>query len=479
MISLKECMQNNEHSEKITITLDFLKENIIDSPFDNRVFLAGGIVRDIILKVSPKDIDVVVTGNALAGIEFTTYLAKKIGNFREDSNPVIFPTYFTSKLSLRGVIHNGIDLSDVEIEAVAPRKEKYTPGNRNPSVEIATLEEDSFRRDLGLNSLFLNISTGEILDYTGNGIADIKNKILRTPINPYKTFEDDGLRMLRIVRFYARYGWKIPLSVVRAMKKNAHIIKTISAERIKDELDKIILTDNVKRAFKLMRITTILDNIIPEFVSSYKMTQNKHHDETVFNHILSVVGNTPKVLITRYMALFHDIGKTKTKSIDEDGSVHFYAHEMVGEKMADAIMRRLKFSNDTITPICLGVQNHMRLKSGGDDAVKLSDKALRKFKMTLGDSLEDVLNVIHADNIAHSEASSMPNQIKNVRTRLEALQIPSEKPNLPINGKDLIALGLKPSPQFAKIMSAVTDAWYEDPSISKEKAIEIVRKLTN
>jgi tRNA nucleotidyltransferase (CCA-adding enzyme) len=472
-------MPHNNTTKKIATALDFLKLSIVESTFKNRVFLAGGIVRDIILKHPPKDIDVVVTGNEFAGIEFTTWLAKKSGNFKDNSNPVIFPTYFTSKLSLRGVVYDGIDLSDVEIEAVAPRKEKYTSGNRNPSVEISTLEEDAFRRDLCLNSLFLNISTGEILDYTGNGIADIKNKILRTPIDPYKTFEDDGLRMLRIVRFYARYGWKIPLSVVRAMKKNAHIIKTISAERIKDELDKIILTDNVKRAFKLMRITTILDNVIPEFVSSYKMTQNHHHDETVFDHILSVVETTPKVLITRYMALFHDIGKTKTKSIDEDGSVHFYAHEMVGEKISEIIMRRLKFSNDAIEPICLGVQNHMRLKSGGDDAIKLSDKALRKFKVALGDQLENLLDVMHADNVAHSEASSMPNQINNIRKRLANLSMPTEKPSLPINGNDLIELGLKPSPDFAKIMSAVTDAWYENPNITREEALVIVRKIAN
>jgi len=238
-------MQNNNTLEKIRVALDFLKNSIANSQFENRVYLAGGAPRDLIMGVTPKDIDVVVVGDAYAGIDFTTYLAKKIGNFKPDSNPVIFPTYFTAKLSLRGVIYNDMDLSDVEIEAVAPRKEKYTPGNRNPSVEIATLEEDSFRRDLCLNSLFLNISNGEILDYTGKGISDIKNKILRTPINPYKTFEDDGLRLLRIVRFYARYGWKIPLYVIRAMRKSSYIIKTISSERIQDELNKILVSPYV------------------------------------------------------------------------------------------------------------------------------------------------------------------------------------------------------------------------------------------
>ena len=121
----------------------------------------------------------------------------------------------------------------------------------------------------------------------------------------------------------------------------------------------------------------------------------------------------------------------------------------------------------------------MRLTSGGDDAMKLSDKALRKFKVARGDQLENLLDVMHADNIAHSEASSMPNQIDNVRKRLATLQMPTEKPNLPINGNDLIALGLKPGPQFAKIMSAVTDAWYENPNISREQALEIARKIVN
>jgi tRNA nucleotidyltransferase (CCA-adding enzyme) len=208
------------------------------------------------------------------------------------------------------------------------------------------------------------------------------------------------------------------------------------------------------------------------------MTQNQHHRHNVFTHTLEVLKKTKPVLAQRLMALFHDIGKTVTRSVTPTG-VHFYDHENVGSEMAKDIMKRLKYPNELADAVSLGVQNHMRLKSGGDDAVKLSDKALRKFKVALGDQLENLLDVMHADNIAHSEASSMPNQITNIRKRLETLNMTTGKPILPISGNDLIALGLKPGPQFAKIMSVVTDAWYENPSISKEQALEIVKKLIN
>ena len=120
----------------------------------------------------------------------------------------------------------------------------------------------------------------------------------------------------------------------------------------------------------------------------------------------------------------------------------------------------------------------MRLKSAGNDGVKLSDKALRKFTVALGDQLENLLDVMHADNIAHSEASSMPNQIENIRTRLASLEAPTAKPKLPIDGNDLIAMGLRPGPQFATIMSAITDAWYENPNLTREQAIDIAKRIT-
>jgi tRNA nucleotidyltransferase (CCA-adding enzyme) len=276
-----------------------------------------------------------------------------------------------------------------------------------------------------------------------------------------------------------KYDWELPMFMIRSLKRNAAQLQNISAERIRDELDKTLVTGSPDRAIKLLRITGLLNYIIPEFKSAYKMTQNVHHNRDVFGHTLDVLKGTNPVLLQRLMALFHDIGKTATRSVTPTG-VHFYGHEDVGADMTRNIMRRLKYPTELIDAVVAGVSNHMKLKHGGDDAVKLSDKTLRKFKIALGDKLEDVLNVIHADNTAHSEASSMPNQIVNVRRRLKDLEAstPSE-PKLPITGKDLIDMGVKPGPIFSKILSAITEKWYENPNITTQQALHIAKSIIN
>lgn len=464
---------------KENAALDYLQKLVQSGPFKGRVYLAGGAVRDMQLGKDPKDLDVVVTGGLDAGMEFAKWATQTMNNYSNGSNPVLFPTYGTAKFTLKGIKHNGFDLSDIDIEAVATRKEKYTTGSRKPEVSAGDLEDDVHRRDFTVNSLLKDLTTGEILDLTGKGKEDIRRGIIQTPLNPDVIFTEDPLRMLRAVRFTIKYGWELPMFMIRALKRNAAQLQNISAERTRDELDKMLVTGSPDRAIKLLRITGLLNYIIPEFKTAYKMTQNVHHKRDVFGHTLDVMKGTDPVLLQRLMALFHDIGKTVTRSVTPTG-VHFYGHEDVGADMTRDIMRRLKYPNELIDAVVSGVANHMKLKHGGDDAVKLSDKTLRKFKIALGDKLEDVLNVIHADNTAHSEASSMPNQIVNVRNRLKGLEAstPSE-PKLPITGKDLIDMGVKPGPIFSKILAAVTEKWYENPNITTQQALHIAKSIVN
>jgi poly(A) polymerase len=464
---------------KENAALDYLQKLVQSGPFKGRVYLAGGAVRDMQLGKDPKDLDVVVTGGLDAGMEFAKWATQTMNNYSNGSNPVLFPTYGTAKFTLKGIKHNGFDLSDIDIEAVATRKEKYTTGSRKPEVSAGDLEDDVHRRDFTVNSLLKDLTTGEILDLTGKGKEDIRRGIIQTPLNPDVIFTEDPLRMLRAVRFTMKYGWELPMFMIRALKRNAAQLQNISAERARDELDKMLVTGSPDRAIKLLRITGLLNYIIPEFKTAYKMTQNAHHKRDVFGHTLDVMKGTDPVLLQRLMALFHDIGKTVTRSVTPTG-VHFYGHEDVGADMTRDIMRRLKYPNELIDAVVSGVANHMKLKHGGDDAVKLSDKTLRKFKIALGDKLEDVLNVIHADNTAHSEASSMPNQIVNVRNRLKGLEAstPSE-PKLPITGKDLIDMGVKPGPIFSKILAAVTEKWYENPNITTQQALHIAKSIVN
>jgi poly(A) polymerase len=474
MIKLKQLLLEGD---KENAALDYLSQLVKSGPFKGRVYLAGGAVRDMELGKDPKDLDVVVTGGIEAGMEFAKWATEYMNNHVEGSNPVVFPTFGTAKFTLRGITHNGIDLSDIDIESVATRKEKYTTGSRKPEVSAGDLADDVNRRDFTVNSLLKDLTTGEILDLTGKGKEDIKRGIVQTPLNPDVIFTDDPLRILRATRFAIKYGWDLPMFMIRAMKRNAPQLENISNERIRDELNKMLVTGAPHRAIKLLKITGILDHVMPEFKDSYQMTQNQHHKHTVFKHSLDVLSKTQPDLVQRLMGLFHDIGKVVTKSVTPTG-VHFYGHEDEGEKMTRSIMFRLKYPTELINAVATGVKNHMRLKHGGDDAVALTDKTLRKFKMELGDNLENTLSLIHADNISHSEASSMPNQIENVKNRLNNLNIPTTtKPTLPINGKDLIDMGIKPGPIFTKIMTAVTDKWFENPEVSREEALEIAKNI--
>jgi len=458
-----------------TAAEDFLKTIITGTKWENKVYIAGGYVRDQILGGDPKDIDIVIDSKD-GGIEFAEWITKKIGNYKRDSNPLIYPRFGTAKFNLNGVTHNDIDLSGIGIESVMPRSEEYVSGSRKPVVGFSSLKTDTERRDLTINSMYKNVSTGEVMDLTGKGKDDLKSGILRTPLDPDQTFEDDPLRMLRVVRFYAKYGYKLSsLDLLRSLKRNAHRLEDISNERIRDELDKMLVSVRPAKAIKLLKISGLLNYVIPEFKAAVGMSQNIHHKHDVFNHTLDVLSKTKPDILNRLMALFHDIGKTVTKSVTPTG-VHFYGHEDAGKQMVIDIMTRLKYPNELTNAVALGVKNHMKLKHGGDDTVMLSDKTLRKFKHEMGNKLESLLDVIHADNISHSEGSSMPNQIENVRRRLESLEIESEKPNLPINGKDLINMGLKPGPLFTEILNDITEKWFENPNITKEDALSVVKK---
>lgn len=462
---------------KENAALEYLTQLVKSGPFKGRVFLAGGAVRDMQLGKDPKDLDVVVTGGIDAGIEFAKWATRQMGNYKAEANPVVFPTYGTAKFTLKGIVHNGIDLSDVDIEAVATRKEKYSGGSRKPEVSAGDLADDVNRRDFTVNSLLKDLTTGEILDLTGKGKADIERGIVQTPLDPDIIFTEDPLRILRAARFAIKYDWDLPLFMIRAMKRNSTKLENISFERIRDELDKMLLTGSPQRAIKLLKITGVLDHIIPEFKAAYKMTQNKYHTATVFQHTLDVLEKSPNRLIPRIGALFHDIGKTTTRTV-VDNEVHFYTHEFVGAEMTEKILRRLKYPSEIVDAVVLGVRNHMRLKSAGPEGDKVSDKALRKLSVDLGSHLTDILAIMDADNRAHAPGHDMPDQINNIIKRLESLKdsIPVKGQKSPISGEDLKSLGLKPGPLFSELMSFVKDRQLEFPNTTKEEYIELIKK---
>lgn len=462
IIKLKDLLMEGA---KENAALDFLKQLIKKSPYEGKVFLAGGAVRDELMGIDAKDLDFVINMKD-GGIKFANWATKKMKNHKRGSNPVTFERFGTAKFNLVGIEHKGFKLDDIDVECVMPRTEEYEDGSRKPKVGSGTLEDDVERRDFTTNSLLKNLSTGEILDLTGMGKSDIKKGIVRTPLDPDVIFSEDPLRMLRAVRFTMKYNWDLPWFMIKALKRNASKLKQISVERVQEELNKMLMTDSPDRAIRLLQIVGLSKYVFPELDKLIKLEQNKYHKEDAMQHTLSVVKGTPKNLVTRLMALFHDIGKEATKEVINK-EIHFYNHEKVGAEMAEKILKRLKYPNEIVNAVVLGVRNHMKLKHGGPDSLGASDKTLRKFKVNMGEHLEDILNLIHADNIAHEAGFDMPDQIAKIRSRLNTLGIPKGKLKLPINGNDIMKkYKLKSGSIIGDLLAIVKDEYLENPKVN-------------
>lgn len=449
--------------------LNKIADLIKGSIFEGKTYLVGGSVRDYVMGKASNDYDLTVEMED-GGIQLANYLIQNYPN--ECGGYAIFPTYGTAKLTIN------VDGIKEDIEIVETRCERYDNINsRNPSCVYGSLTDDCFRRDLTINSLYMDISTLEILDLTKMGLRDINDKIIRTPCDPNITFSDDPLRMLRCIRFASRYNWSIEENTLKGIKDNAYRINIVSKERIATEISKILVQDNVRLSLTLLKETGLLCIIIPEFEKTFGLGQNEFHDLDVWGHTLDVVEKTPKILTCRVAALFHDLGKINTRSVGDDGRLHFYKHEVESSKLASKIMKANKCPNDIIHEVTVIVENHMRTKSFKDD-VNVSDKVLRKLKCDMGDLLDKFLHVVDADNKSHSVKGIMPNQVDNIRKRyLEMSDNNSDvsKVILPINGNDVLeTLKIAPGPIVKCVLSYVTDMYLENPNITKEECIKLI-----
>jgi tRNA nucleotidyltransferase/poly(A) polymerase len=462
------------------VLIEYISNLIKGSLFENKVYIAGGFVRDKLMGKSSKDIDFVVN-LPNGGIRFANFIAKKTGSYKPESNPVIYERFGTAKFNLRGINYKGVDLSDIDLESVMTRTEKYDSDSRKPETAYGSLEQDVYRRDLTINSLLLNISNNEILDLTNKGIDDIKNNVIRTPLDPDMTFNDDPLRMLRTIRFTTRYNSNIPQNILDSIKTNADKLNKISKERILDEFNKIILTDKPSEGIKLLMDTNLMQYIIPEYYNIVGLTQNKYHQFDVFEHSMFVLDNSKKELIVRLSALFHDLGKYKTRT-DVGGKVQFLGHDDIGSVLTNDIMKRMGYPNSVIKSVTNIVKHHMRTKPFGDEA-KTTDKALRKIIIDLADDLENFLELVHSDNISHGEGEweyNMKNQVDRIREKLKNLDLEKRPNKLPISGDRIMKLlNIKPSSEVGNILNKLTDKYLENPNIfdniSDDKLIELIK----
>lgn len=287
----------------------YLRNVIKDTSWEGHVFTVGGCVRDMLMDREIHDVDLAVTMPD-GGVMFAIWLEQK--GLTADT-PVLFPRFSTSKLRLK-------KFPDLEIEIVQTRSEQYTDANsRNPEICFGSIEEDCLRRDLTINSLYQNISTGEILDITGRGKDDIANRRIRTPMTPEETFSDDPIRILRAIRFAVKYGWPIPPDMLQAMKENSGRMKIVRRSRLSSEFEKALAGPDPVKVLKLLREVGALYRILPELhhlfrkkIKDTRKKNEKHHRlPTLWEVTLKNLEDTPPVLSERFAALFREFEHVK------------------------------------------------------------------------------------------------------------------------------------------------------------------------
>lgn len=453
-----------------------IKATIKDTEFDGQSYYVGGCVRDAILNRPIKDIDISVQ-IPNGGIRLAEFLCKKLDIYKEGSNPIVFPQFGTAKFNLKGIFSQ---LGDVEIETVQTRKEAYRDkDSRKPETCFGSVQEDANRRDLTINAIYLNITNGTMFDMTGKSDNDIRKHILRTPIDAKESFEDDALRILRVIRFASTLGWGIEPKTWAGMCIKAYRLKTISKERINDEFNKIITSEHAADGIRRLYLCGALKYIIPELIELKNLEQGSRHGEDAFDHSLTVMSKMQPTVESRLAGLLHDIGKPSTRSRSFTGRISFINHETVGAKLTEKILTDLKYPKNTIKRVQNAVANHMRFKQ----TTLPTNKALRKFANEIGneDDLNLTLELIEADNTSHALKFCKIGQVDKIKKRLEAIIEQSDlddlKLKLPINGKDIMkAFNLKKGPKIGNALRLLTEYMYISPKMTKDEALKIVQR---
>ena len=435
-------------------------------------YLIGGFVRDLLLqRDQKKDIDIVAVGSGIA-------LAKAVQKKLKGAKPVqVFKNYGTAM----------IDWEGINLEFVGARKESYSPESRNPAILPGSLTEDQNRRDFTINALAISLNKdnfGAFID-PFNGLKDIEDKILRTPLDPAVTFSDDPLRMLRAIRFASQLDFTIESNTLAALTQNAHRIEIISKERITDELQKILATAKPSKGFHLLEKTGLLDQFLPELTAlkGVEEIEGQRHKDN-FYHTLEVVDNLSKKsdnIWLRWAALLHDIGKAPTKKYKPDIGWTFHHHEFIGAKIVYKLFKRLKLPlNEKMKYVQKMVSMSSRPIVIAEEDV--TDAAVRRLVFDASEAIEDLLTLCEAD-ITTKNPKRFKRYHDNFKRVREKIKIVEEKDQLrnfqpPVSGEMIMAFfDLQPCREIGIIKEAIKEAILEGIIPNEtEAALEYMKK---
>lgn len=423
---------------------------------NQETYVVGGFVRDYLLgREQKKDIDFVTVGN---GILLAKELSKSLGNTSQVS---VFKRFGTAMFKYK----------DTDLEFVGARKESYSEDSRKPHVEDGTLEDDQKRRDFTINTLAISMNKenfGELID-PFNGVEDLNNKIIKTPLEPNVTYSDDPLRMMRAIRFAAQLEFEIEKKSFQAIIDNAERINIVSFERVMDEFQKIMMTDKPSVGLLLLEQSGLMQHILPELVALKGIEEvegQKHKDN--FYHTLEVVDNisvnTDNVWL-RWAALLHDIGKAVTKRFDKNVGWTFHSHEFVGSKMVLKLFRRLKLP---LGPQVKYVQKLVMMSSRPiavvtDDA---TDSALRRLLFDAGEDFDDLITLCKADITTKNERKQkrFKQNFEVVEQKIKDVEERDKVRNFqpPITGEQIMKIfDIQPGKEIGILKNAIKEAILE------------------
>jgi putative nucleotidyltransferase with HDIG domain len=446
-----------------TIT-EAAKENSIE------VFMVGGVVRDLILKRERGDLDFLVIGDSL---KFAEKVANKLGIQK------------VTKFRNFGTAH--FIYQNYDIEFVGARKESYNRDSRKPIVEDGTFEDDIKRRDFTINAMAISLNEknfGELIDIF-NGYNDLQNKLIKTPLDPFQTFDDDPLRIMRAFRFAAQLEFQVDESIMKAAKEMKERLRIVSQERITDEFLKILSAPKPSIGLKLLYDSEVLQIIFPEIhnLAGVDQRQDFHHKD-VFLHTLIVVDNISQAtenLWLRFAALVHDIAKPQTKKFVEGIGWTFHGHEELGARMMKNIFHRMKLPMNKLEYVEKLVRLHLRPIALAKEEV--TDSAIRRLIVQAGDDLQDLITLCRAD-ITSKNPQKVEKYLANYEAVMQKVLEVQEKDRLrafqsPVRGDEIMKIcNLKPSKKVGEIKKAIEEAILDGViENSHEAALEYLMKI--